>query len=205
MAFLWVLTCEDRRKSVKSPKTIPLTSHPAPPVPPASQPQPHPLQHPASAAMLACHFPPDWLRHLTRVFDVLHSSHVFTPSRRKKWNFLPSQRKLKNPLAGGPQCDWRRPLWSKRRGGSGKVCLNLLLLWKCRQPVAFRRPDVHLLALIRSWLPVKWTENWAPWERLQHQHSTCPILGMCACEAACVCARAVNMINSQPAPPTSWS
>lgn len=39
----------------------------------------------------------------------------------------------------------------------GKVCLNLLLLWKCRQPVAFRRPDVHLLALIRSWPPVKWT------------------------------------------------
>lgn len=100
--------------------------------------------------------------------------------------FRRASESLKTPLAGGPQCDWRRPLWSKRRGSSRKVCLNLLLLWKCRQPVAFRCPDVHILALIRSWLPVKWTENWAPWERLQHQHSMCPIWGVCACEAACM-------------------
>lgn len=93
------------------------------------------------------------------MFLVLCIPRVFL---KKKW-FLSSQQSLKilgwGPTwmtGGGPYAH----IWSKRRSGSGKkVCLNLLLLLKWRQRVALRSPDVHSLALIRSWPTVKWTER----------------------------------------------
>lgn len=48
---------------------------------------------------------------------------------------------------------------------------------KQAERAAVHPPDVHSLALIRSWQTVKWTEQGPPWGGLQ-QHSTCPILGV---------------------------
>lgn len=68
--------------------------------------------------------------------------------------------KFLEPLAQGPLTGWRRPIWSKRSSGSGRVCLNLLLLWKCRQRgLLFTLQTFNSLALIRSWPTVKWTEQ----------------------------------------------
>lgn len=68
--------------------------------------------------------------------------------------------KFLEPLAQGPLTGWRRPIWSKRSSGSGRVCLNLLLLWKCRQRgLLFTLQTFNSLALIRSWPTVKWPEQ----------------------------------------------
>lgn len=118
------------------------------------------------------------------VFSTSNSSHVFFFSARKKL-ILSSQTGFK-PSTGrwlGGRLHWVTEGGLNRvRGeatpeeGGRSMFKFTATVEKQAERAAVHPPDVHSLALIRSWLTVKWTEQGPPWGGLQ-QHSTCPILG----------------------------
>lgn len=118
------------------------------------------------------------------VFSTSNSSHVIFFPQERNW-FCQARQDLNPQLEGGwgggaPLGDRRRPKSSKRRscsrGGGRSMFKFTATVEKQAERAALHPPDVHSLALIRSWLTVKWTEQGPPWGGLQ-QHSTCPILG----------------------------
>lgn len=118
------------------------------------------------------------------VFSTSNSSHVIFFLQERNW-FCQARQDLNPQLEGG----WGGRLHWVTEGGLNRVRGEAApeeggrsmfkftaTVEKQAERAAVHPPDVHSLALIRSWLTVKWTEQGPPWGGLQ-QHSTCPILG----------------------------